>query len=137
MGYYMDIIDRNFIIKKENFDKALFALKKVFIAENMSCRTYNKNDRIIEAHFSWVSTENVLKSKKLEKALQEIRYNPIYDENGDICNVEFTGEKYGDEEIFFKALAPYVETNSYLEFLGEDESRWKWEFTNGNVKYII
>ncbi|MDR2022109.1 MAG: hypothetical protein LBQ71_02380 [Hungatella sp.] len=54
-------------------------------------------------HFSWVATETVLNSKTLSDALLEIRYRPFYDENGNIINVEFTGEKDGDEDIFFPA----------------------------------
>ena len=87
-------------------------------------------------HFRWVDTNTVLESTKLEEALEEIRYRPIYNQDGDIYNVEFTGEKYGDEEIFFKALAPYVESGSYLCFKGEDGDTWRWEFNNGEVKYI-
>ena len=44
--------------------------------------------------------------------------------------------KDGDEEIFFKALAPYVETGSYLCFKGEDGDTWKWSFSDGSVTYI-
>lgn len=84
----------------------------------------------------WVETKTVLESTDLEGALKEIRYAPQYDKNGDICGIEFTGEKYGDEKIFFGALAPYVKDGSYLCFKGEDGETWKWLFTDNTVHWI-
>ncbi|MBS5935262.1 MAG: hypothetical protein KIC94_20620 [Clostridiales bacterium] len=126
--------DSKFIVKNENFQKALESLKSVFIPENMTCKDYI--DGIEYPHFSWVRNETVLNSETLEEALQEIRYFPTFNEDGDIIDVKFYGEKYGDEEIFFNALAPYIETGSYLCFEGEDGAEWTWKFDNGKVEYI-
>lgn len=134
MGYCIEMTESKFAIKKENFDKALQALKAVFIPENMTCYNYIGDKQ--NPHFSWVNTKPVLESTKIGSALEEIRYIPTYNDNGDICDVEFTGEKSGDEKVFFKALAPYVESGSYLCFKGEDENTWKWIFDNGKVKCI-
>jgi hypothetical protein len=87
-------------------------------------------------HFRWVNTDVVLNSETLGEALEEIRYAPKYNGNGDICVVEFTGEKYGDEKIFFAALAPYVESGSYISFVGEDDSEWQWVFNDGKVEKV-
>ena len=131
MGYCIKMTDNNFIIKKSNFEKALKDLKGVFIPENMTCYDYFNGKK--HPHFSWVNTRTVLDSTTLEEAMTEIRNEPIYNVNGDICNVEFTGEKYGDENVFFSAIAPYVEDGSYLAFKGEDGSEWTWNFNNGKV----
>lgn len=132
MADCMKIMESSFYIKKENFEKALENLKSVFVPENMpftDCFTSQK-------HFSWVDTDNVLESTELEAALKEIRYMPIYNDIGDICNVKFTGKKYGDEDIFFSALAPYVESGSYIGVVLEEGVTWKWYFYNGEVKCI-
>lgn len=134
MGYCMEMTNSNFVVKKENFAKALESLKSVFTPENMTCKDYING--VEYPHFSWVNTKTVLESVTLEEAIEEIRYTPIYNSDGDISNVEFTGEKYGDEDIFFKALAPYVEDNSYLSFEGEDGATWKWKFNNGEVEQV-
>lgn len=134
MGYYIEMTESKFIIKKENFEKALKSLKAVFIPENMNCCDYIGGEKY--PHFSWVDTRTVLESTNLVEALEEIRYVPQYNQNGDICNVEFIGQKYGDEEIFFRALAPYVEAGSYLCFKGEDGNKWKWVFNHGSVQYV-
>jgi hypothetical protein len=134
MGYLIEMTDSNFIIRKENFTKALNSLKSVFVTENMTCYDSIDGERI--PHFKWVSTKFVLDSKRLEDGLTGIRYLPIFNLAGDICDVEFVGEKYGDEKIFFSAIATYVEPGSFLCFVGEDGSEWKWEFNDGKVTLI-
>lgn len=99
----------------------------------MTCSDYANGKEY--PHFSWVDTKIVLESKTLEDALEEIRYKPVFTPYGDIANVEFTGEKYGDEKIFFTALAPYVESGSCLSFEGENGTEWTWNFKDGKVVY--
>ncbi len=132
MGYFMEQTDSNFIIKKENFRDALNNLKAIFTPDKMPCIDYMQG--IYSSHFSWVRTDIVLNSETLGEALEEIRYSPIFNDNGDIINVEFNGEKYGDEEIFFAALAPFVEKDSYISFEGEDGCKWTWYFNGKEVR---
>jgi hypothetical protein len=134
MGYYMEMTESKFNIKKENFGQTLEALKSVFVPENMSAADYIGGN--VYPHFAWVNTDVVLNSETLGEALEEIRYDPKYNSNGDICGVEFTGEKYGDEKIFFAALAPYVESGSYVGFVGEDDCEWQWVFNDGAVEKV-
>ena len=122
MGYFIEMKDSKFEIRKENFEKALENLKSVFVPENMNC--YDRIDGKIYPHFSWVDTHSVLNSKTLGEALEEIRYEPEYNDKGNICNVKFTGQKYGSENVFFNALAPYVESGSYIAFEGENGETW-------------
>lgn len=133
MGYCIEQTDSNFVIKKENFENALNSLKAVFVPGKMTCYDYVCGKTI--PHFSWVTTDVVLNAKTLEEALVEIRYDPIFDNDGNIINVEFNGEKYGDEKIFFTALAPFVESDSYISFRGEDGHLWKWFFDGKVVIY--
>lgn len=118
MGNYMDLIDSSFVIKKDNFTKALETLKQV----------------IFSYQFLWVDTKSVLNSQSLEEALTEIRYKPEYNSEGDISNVSFIGQKRGSEDIIFDTLAPYVESNSYLHFKGQDHAEWVWRFTDRQAK---
>lgn len=132
MGYCIEQTDSNFTIKKENFRDALNNLKAVFTPDKMTCVDYIWGKQL--PHFRWVNTDIVLNAETLEEALVEIRYKPVLNDNGDIINVEFIGEKYGDEEIFFAALAPFVENDSYISFEGEDEHKWTWCFNGKEVR---
>ena len=130
MGYCIEMLDSKFKIKKEDFDKALESLKSVFVKDRMTCQDSSGY------HYSWINTNYVLEAETLSEALEEIRYETIYDDNGNIIQVEFTGEKLGDDMIFFEALAPYVEDESYISFAGEDGYLWKYIFEKGKVKEI-
>lgn len=132
MGYCIEMTESKFTIKKENFENALKSLKAVFVPENMNCYDYINGKKY--HHFSWVNTRTVLESINIVEALEEIRYAPQFDQDSNICNVEFIGEKYGDEQIFFDALVPYVENGSYLCFKGEDGDTWRWIFNDGSVQ---
>ena len=80
-------------------------------------------------HYSWISSERVLAAKDLKEAMDEWRYHLDVDAlTGDYTSVCFTGEKAGDEEVLFKAIAPYVTAGSYLEYHGEDGAVWRWVF---------
>lgn len=131
MGYYMDMTYAVFHMKKENFGKALEALKAVFIPENMTCKDFVYGEE--RPHFSWVDTEKVLRSQLIEDALEAIRWDVGFNSNGDIDDIVFTGEKLGDDEIFFDAIAPYVEEGSYIEMHGETED-WRWVFTKNGLE---
>ncbi|SEW31632.1 hypothetical protein [[Clostridium] fimetarium] len=134
MGYPIEMTGCKFIIKKEDFKNALEGLKSVFTPEIMPYKTYD-NDGKECYYFSWVNTKTVLESTTLEEAMKKIRYTPIFNLNGDICKVEFTGESNGDDAVFFDALAPYVQAGSYLRFKGGYGEKWKWIFEDGEVEY--
>lgn len=61
--------------------------------------------------------------------MDEWRYRIYRDLWGNVTNIEFTGEEYGDCLIMFKAIAPFVTEGSYLQFEGEDGERWGYHFT--------
>lgn len=51
----------------------------------------------------------------------------------DIVDLEFKGEKLGQEKEMFERLAPFVEDYSYLEFEGGDGKLWRWTFIEDRV----
>lgn len=54
------------------------------------------------------------------------------DKIGNVVDIWFEGEKgHNDDEL--KPLAPYVKSGSYVEMMGEDGNRWKWEFKDGKI----
>jgi hypothetical protein len=78
-------------------------------------------------HFSWVD-KNFHKLTDVKAIIRAWRWEPKFDENGNICGINFDGEKYGDDGILFNAIAPYVEAGSYIEMVGEDGAKWRWIF---------
>lgn len=135
MGYYMNQRDAYFVIKKENFDKALAAVKalgtKAKLDSGGGC--WRGGDKV-ESSYSWVTTQGFMEAKTLKQAIEAWRWNPEIDDNGDICHIYFSGEKLGDDAVLFEALAPYVETDSYIEMAGEESAIWRWCFDDGDFE---
>jgi hypothetical protein len=78
-----------------------------------------------------------MKAETLEKALVEWRWQIYTDKASEnVTSISFEGEKLGDEQILFNALAPYVEPDSYIEVDGEDSNRWRWVFNGKTCEEI-
>jgi len=131
MGYCMKQITTKFRILAQNKDAAVAAvLDLVNHPDRMSGWSM---DQILSRHYSWVNMDELARAKTLNDALSTWRWEPTSNEQGDIIDLTFDGEKLGDEEVLFKALAPFVESGSYLEMQGEDSTRWRWYFKDGEM----
>jgi len=135
MGYCMEQIDSDFMIKAENVKAALQAIKKLAGKETIKDGS--------GGHFSWVETSDFVKAKTLDKAMDAWRWEITGPEPEDPENdpaefdaITFNGEKLGDDAILFNAIAPYVEKGSYIEMQGEDGSRWRWVFDGKKCKEV-
>jgi hypothetical protein len=132
MGYYMEQVESNFTIKKENIQKAWDSLIELFKVEKKSvCDSSGY-------HYSWIDTKSVLNAKTFQDAMDEARWSvEISPLDGDVCEIWFNGEKYGgDETIILGSIAPYVEDGSYIIMQGENGERWKWKFIEGVIKEV-
>ena len=124
MGYCMDMTESHFYIHFDKKAAALAAIKSLKGKETIRDSS--------GAHFSWVDPKVVEQARTLEEALAEWSYEATVDEAGSITDLDFTGEKSGDEDHLFKAIAPFVRGTSYLSFRGEDGAHWRWYF-NGET----
>ena len=135
MGYCMTQRDSMFTIKKENKEAALEAIKELAKPEKMegkasggrwSCGSNGKREEIF---YSWVTTSDFLNASCLEDAIRAWRWCLESDnDSGDVIGIYFEGEKLGNDEILFDAIAPFVEEGSFLEMSGEDGALWRWSF---------
>lgn len=116
------------IIKKSHFEKAQESLRA-------ACGIEMPVKDLSGKHFSFVEPEEILQAKNFEQALSAIRFAPLFDAEGNICELYFTGEKQGDEHIFLKALAPFVEKGSCLSFVLEEGILMEWTFDGNDVTY--
>lgn len=124
MGYCINVDGWNFFIEAGKKADALAACKTLVERTELMGGGDNKGNR----WFSWVDTDTLRAAETLEDFMEEWRYTPSVDENGNIEYLTFEGEKWGDETHLFKALGPYVRKDSYLEFRGEDGEMWRFIF---------
>ena len=121
MGYCMEQQDSNFTIKPSNVAGALASIKALAGKETIT----DSSGR----HYSWVSTKDFVKAETLSEAMNAWRWHVTCDEEtGEVENILFEGEKIGDEDALFGAIAPFVEPDSYIEMQGEDGTLWRWVF---------
>lgn len=127
MGFYMNQTDSSFFIDKKDFDKALAAVKAL---KNVNALLVSGAS--MSRRYSWVQ-ENFDEAKTLPDILKAWRWQAQLDKEENISDLNFTGEKLGEEMILFEALAPYVKNGSYIEMRGDENSLWRWVFENGSV----
>jgi hypothetical protein len=89
----------------------------------------------VSPHWAWTTMDEIRNARNLEEAFRAWRWEPVFglEANPDITDIQFEGEKSGDDMVFFKAIAPYVRDGSYIEMQGEDGHLWRWKFNNGKV----
>jgi hypothetical protein len=127
MGYYMTQTDTDFFIPASNFDAALAAIKGVMSNQSdMHGGSYAFGEQV-ERWYSWVNSLAVLESETLADALSAWRWEPYTDEEG-VYQISFSGEKSGQDDVLFRAIAPYVKAGSYVAMRGEDGALWRWYF---------
>ncbi len=114
MGYCMSQNESKFHIRAADKNLALRAIKALMIDK--------------KGPFHWVDTATVKSSQNLADAMDEWRWDVEEDEAGNIVGIAFSGEKAGDDLTLFKAIAPFVESGSYIEMRGEDGAQWRWIF---------
>ncbi len=128
MAFMMFQFDTCFVLRKNNLRGALKALKTLKGKETTDA------DR--GRQFMWIGDSNDFMDKdNLNDALSVWRWNIVdVDEKGNVLDIEFTGEHYGDEDILFSVLAPYVEPGSFIVMSGEDGIIWRWFFNKQKVE---
>jgi hypothetical protein len=119
MGYYINQVGSNFCIKAKNIQPAFKALKGHFIETGDA---------------SWINANEVINAKTFQEAMEACRWD--VNSKVDICEIQFNGEKLGDEETILNVIAPYVEAGSYIEMSGEEDSRWRWSFDGQRVTEV-
>ncbi len=120
MGYCMRMTECTFFIEAKDKPDALRLVK----------------DSTHLFYGSWESKEVAANAATIEEFLDEARWEPTIDKDGNITDLEFQGEKMGDEEHFFNAMAPHVKVGSYIEMHGEDGESWRWVFTGETCVFV-
>lgn len=131
MGYliFQNQEQSKFHIKSENKNKALEAIKTLVgkgKCEDSEWNSFTQRRIVTEFHFYWVKDNDYKNASTLEKALKAWRWKSGNNDNDDIKELIFEGEKYGDDLILFNVIAPFVENHSCIKMRGEDGELFEW-----------
>lgn len=133
MGYCMDMSeDQNFTIPKSQEGDALAAIH-VLADQSWEHGTGGVWDggRQTQSWYAFTDRVGMANAKTLDEAMVAWRWSLERGMDGSITGVIFTGEKKGDDQMLWDAIAPYVTEGSYIEMMGEDDARWRWTFKGG------
>jgi hypothetical protein len=84
-----------------------------------------------EVWYSWVTNPPKGGWTSLEDAFNEWRYETAVCGHGEFVVTNFIGEKWGDDEQLWEEIKSCVKDGSAINFTGEDDSRWRYEFKDG------
>jgi len=84
----------------------------------------------------WVKVRDSKEWNNIGDALNDYGYEPTFDEDFNIIDIQFQGEKMGAEDKMFRAIAPFVEKGSYIEMTGDEGAHWRWVFNGKQMKEV-
>ena len=129
MGYDVFQGNSRFSVPKAGHELALDRLKSVAGCEPIADSS--------GPHFSFIDQSAFGRAVELVGALHAWRWEAEQAEgDGSIVGIQFLGEKLGDEDLLFSAIAPHVEAGSFIEMIGEDGAFWRWVF-DGQYVYKV
>lgn len=115
MGYCVSSVDCKFKLQLENVENAFKALQNLCSEEIMKGSSVLKNFEDIMLECGWEVEE---------------------DEDGNYNQIRFIGDKIYNNEEELRAIAPYVDSGSYIQMVGEDGDTWRYVFNNGTFNEV-
>ncbi len=126
MGYYVQIISADCRILAEHLDAAFEAMKALNhqpgIVKNGGSWVGGKQTY---SCFSWMDADYDEKCKDAAEILSELGFTTDAADNGDLA-ILYYDNKTGQEDLFLAAIAPFLNEGAYIEWQGEEGSRWRW-----------
>jgi hypothetical protein len=130
MGYYVSG-NGSLRIKAENLGKAHEALMTLQDAPpKAKSGGSSGGSEAPRFWYSWMP-EDLRTLPDTKSVFAELGFEVVDDENGDLL-IRCYDNKTGQEEVFFAAAAPFIESGDY-EWTGEDGDFWAWEFEGGKM----
>lgn len=127
MGYYINTEDINITIPKGKVDAAY----KAVIALGDMPNEMKRGGSSTERWFSWMPGD-LTTLLTFEDVFTSLGFEVEVKENGDIALGHYSS-KLGQEDLFCDAIAPFVTDGSYCVWKGEDDTYWKWTYSDGKM----
>jgi hypothetical protein len=87
--------------------------------------------------YSWVNYPISGKFQSLDDAFKAWRYSTSIAKDGGTYVEYFTGEKWGDDQVLYEAIAPFVaDAGCDIRIRGEDGEQWGYDFREGKLIHM-
>jgi hypothetical protein len=136
MGYYVDMSTIDVIIPAEKRDAALDAINAMFTPERLEKEARGGSwagGAYLSRCYSWVENPPNGKFDTLKEALQAWGFPTIELDDGGLQIEYCDSSKLGQEGLLFENIAPFVNDGGEVRCVGEDNTYWRWRFTNGTL----
>ena len=147
MGYFVDTTEQGMMIKKDQFDNCYKAMCKLNDNDdvkrgggwnNSGVSSDSPRPKELNYHpakwFSWMDANYPDTCKDMVEIFQALGFEEInFDKDGNLVNLGYSS-KTGQEELFFNAIAAFVEKGSYMNWRGEGDEHWQWVFDGNKMK---
>lgn len=125
MGYYVDLVDADFIIPER--EDVLAALREMPIKYEALMRGGSSNG---EKWFSWMNNEEIEKAESARSIFDALGFDCVDYGNNTFGLVGYNS-KTGQEDLFLAVVAPFVKDESYTQWRGEDGELWRYTVSRG------
>lgn len=129
MGYYVHITDSFAVIPYENLPAALDALRGLDARDDLKSGGSGAGDR----WFRWMNEFDLANAPSVLSVLEKLGFEVDSDGHEGLSIIGYD-DKTGDEGIFIQTLAPFIESGSYIEWRGEDNEAYRWDFHDGDMQ---
>lgn len=133
MGYHVEQVNSDFFVVADAIPSLIETVH--MLGEKKDSLSVHGAFVLKNNKYSWVQ-EDYVTSNDVVDIFRYWRWDIDMDKHGNIVDIRFAGEKLGDDEVFFKAIAPFVKHDSFIEMVGEDNAMWRWKFSNGKLREI-
>jgi hypothetical protein len=132
MGYYASIFESNVFVPKENLEKAYQAACELNNHDKLKTGGSIDGNGNREYWFAWMPKNYPEQYSDLQEILDALGFSTHEDSEG---NLQINGfsDKVGDEDKFLETIAPYVNNNSHIVWIGEDNTMWAFQFIDGKM----
>lgn len=131
MGYFVSGNSNNFRLKAGQDQAIMDGMRELNKRDDLKQGGSYGPNGAREYWFSWMNDVD-FQNNDVGVFLEAVGFEVDKDENGDIVHLSYDN-KTGQEDLFFAVLAPFIEDGSIIEWRGEDDERWMWEFTGGKM----
>lgn len=92
-----------------------------------------------ESWFSWMPTDWDETCTSVQEVFELLGFETkiVDGPSGKAVSLEVYEGKAGQEDLFCRAVAPYMEKGSYLEWIGEDFAEEVWVVQDGELKCLV
>lgn len=106
----------------------IFSSKKLIKPENSTSLAEDPSVRFINMPWNYDEV-----CEEVEEILELLNFSVEKDLEGNVHILSFESDHGGDEEVFLKALAPYVKPGSFIEWQAEGGEMWRNDFVQGKM----